>query len=79
MDPSSIAIQGLQQAGAQLETAAARIANAAANSADGVNLDTVDLSTEIVALMSAQNLFDANLATIKTANQMQKALVDVTT
>lgn len=79
MDPSSIAIQALQQADAQLETAAARIASAGANAPDGVSLDTVDLSTEIVALMSAQNLFEANLATIKTADQMQKALVDITT
>ncbi len=78
MDPSAIAIQGLQQAEAQLETAAARIASAGSNAPDG-NLDTVDLSTELVALMSAQNLFEVNLATIKTADQMEKALVDITT
>ena len=77
MDPSAIALQGLQQADAQLEAAAAKIANAGATSPDGIPLDTVDLSIEMVALMSTQNLFEANLATIKTVDQMQKSLVDI--
>lgn len=77
MDVSSIALQGLAQADAQLETAAARIADAGANSPDGATLDVVDLSAEMVALMSARNLFDTNLATLKTADQMQKSLVNL--
>jgi flagellar basal body rod protein FlgC len=28
--------------------------------------------------MSAQNSFEANLATLKTADQMQKSLIDIT-
>ncbi|HET6179203.1 MAG TPA: flagellar basal body rod C-terminal domain-containing protein [Candidatus Sulfotelmatobacter sp.] len=76
MDPA-IALQGLQQAEVQLETAACRMASAGAASADGANLDVVDLRSEMVALMSAQNQFAANLATLKTADQMQKALVDI--
>jgi len=32
----------------------------------------------MVTLMSAQNLFDANLASLKTADQVQKNLLDVT-
>jgi len=77
MDISSIALQGLDQANAQREAAAAKIADTGATSPDGIPLDTVDLSAEMVALMSAQNLFEANLATIKTAAQMQKALIDI--
>lgn len=77
MDPSAIALQGLQQAEAQLEAAATAIAKAGAASPDGANLDVVDLSAEMVALMSARNAFDVNLATLKTADQMQKSLVDV--
>ena len=78
MDASSIALQGLQQADTQLDAAAAaRIASASANSPDGAPVDVVDLSTEMVALMSARNLFDANLATLKTADQMQKSLIDL--
>ena len=77
MDPSSIALQGLQQADFQLNTAAAKIASAGANTPDGANIDVVDLSAEMVALMSAQNLFEANLATLSTADQMQKSLIDL--
>lgn len=78
MAPSSIALQGLQQADVQLNRAAAKIASAGATSADGANLDVVDLSAEMVALMSARSAFEVNLATLKTADQMQKSLLDVT-
>ena len=75
MDPSAIALEGLHQADAQLEQAAARIASFGASS-DG-NVDVVDLSAEFVALMTARMMFDANLATLKTAGEMQKSLIDV--
>ena len=78
MDPSAIALQGLQQAEVQLETAASAIATGGATSANAGNPDVVDLSAEIVALMSAQNSFSANLATLKTADQIQKTLIDLT-
>jgi flagellar hook protein FlgE len=76
MDPSSIALQALHQADAQLEKAAAGIANAGAASQDGNSLDVVELSAEITALMSAQTLFEANLAAVETADQMQKSAID---
>ena len=78
MDPSSIALQGLQQADAQLDAAASAIVSAGATSANGSNPDVVDLSTEMVALMSAQNSLSANLATLETADQIQQNLLDVT-
>jgi flagellar basal body rod protein FlgC len=78
MDPSSIALQGLQQADVQLETAAAKLAGAEAASPAGANLDQVDISTEVVAVTSAQNLFAANVSALKIAEQMQKALLDIT-
>jgi flagellar hook protein FlgE len=78
MNPVAIALQGLQQADTQLDTAAARIAGAGASSPDGANLDVVGLSAEMVALMSAKNLFSCNLATLKTADQMQKSLINLT-
>jgi flagellar hook protein FlgE len=77
MDPSAIALQGLQQADAQLNTAAAQLASAGTSSPDGANLDVVTLSAEMVALMSAQNAFQVNLATLNTADQMQTALLDM--
>ena len=78
MDASAIAVQGLQQAEVQLNAAASAIVNAGATSTNSGNPDVVDLSAEIVALMSAQNSFAANLATLETADQMQQNLLDVT-
>ncbi len=78
MAASAIALQGLQQAESQLNTAASAIANAGASSANGGTLDVVDLSAEVVAMMSAQTSFSANLATLETADQMQQNLLDVT-
>ena len=54
-----------------------KIATADASSPDGANLDVVDLSAEMVALMSAQSAFEVNLATLKTADEMQKSLLDL--
>ena len=78
MDPSAIALQGLQQAEFQLDAAAAGIAGAGADSANGGNVDVVDLSAEMTALTSAQVQYDANLATLKTADQVEQNLVNLT-
>jgi flagellar hook protein FlgE len=78
MDPSAIALQGLQQAELQLEKAAGGIASTEAQSSGGGNVDVVDLSTEMVALMCAQILYEANLATLKTADQVEQNLVSLT-
>jgi len=77
MDLSAIALQGLEQGQLQLEGAAIRLANVGAVSADGAGLDTVDLSAEIVALMSAQTQFSASLSVLKTAGEIQKNTLDV--
>jgi flagellar hook protein FlgE len=78
MDISAIALQGLQQADAQLEKAAIKIAAYGASSPDGANLDTVDLSAEVVALMSAKTDYLTNLKTLQTANEIQKNVIDLT-
>jgi len=77
MDISAIALQGLNQAEANLEKAATRIASFGADSIDGANVDTVDLSAEMVALMSAKNEFSVNLKTLETAGEMQKNMIDL--
>ncbi len=77
MDLSAIALQGLEQADAQLEKAASRIASAAALSPDGSNVDTVDLSAEMVALLSAKNQFSVEVATLKVAGEVQKNEVNL--
>jgi len=76
MDISAIALQGLDQASAQLDAAASKIASVGA-SPNGANLDTVSLSEEMVALMSAKTLYSANIATLKTSEQMQKSTIDL--
>ena len=77
MDLSAIALQGLEQGQVQLDKAAARLAGAGAASGDGASLDTVDLSAEIVALMSAQTQLSASLSILKTAGEIQKNTLDV--
>jgi len=77
MDISAIALQGLQQAEAQLDQAATSIASFGAASPEGAGLDTVDLSAEVVALLSARTQSAANLSTLKTADEMQKAVIDL--
>jgi flagellar hook protein FlgE len=76
MDLSAIALQGLQQAQVQLGNAATRLAGAGA-SPGGANLDIVDLSTEMVALMSAKTDFSVNLSLLKTVDQIQKDAIDL--
>jgi flagellar hook protein FlgE len=72
MDLSAIALQGLEQANIQLENAATNLASAAALSPDGSNVDTVDISAEMVALLSARNQFSVAAATMKVADEVQK-------
>lgn len=76
MDLSSIALQGLQQAEAQAETAAANLVSAGSASS-AANLDTVDLSTQILALNSAQTLAELSAATLNTADQIQQTVIDL--
>jgi len=78
MDLSAVALQGLQQADSQLTQAATRIAAYGSTSPDGASLDTVDLSAEVVALMSAKIQFSANLKSLQTADEIQKHAIDLT-
>jgi len=77
MDLSAIALQGLQQADTQLNAAAIRIASCGASAPDAANLDTVDLSSQVVALMAAKNAFAINLKTLQTANEVSQNLMNV--
>jgi flagellar hook protein FlgE len=77
MDLSAIALQGLHQAGARLESAGSKIASSAASSAGAANQDTVDLSAAVVALLSAKNLYSANLRSVKAADEILKTSIDL--
>jgi flagellar hook protein FlgE len=78
VDLSAIALDGLAQADAQLEAAAASLANAGSASSGGTNADVVDLATALTGMMSAQTLLRINLEVLKTADQIQQAALDVT-
>jgi flagellar hook protein FlgE len=75
VDISSIAQQGLQQAEVQLKNAASTLAGAGTSPA--FNSDSVDLSAGIIDLMSAKNNFAINISIMKTADQIQKHVIDL--
>lgn len=77
MDVTSVALQGLEQASAQLDAVATRVAAAASASDGAAAVDIVSLSEEMVALMSAKTAFAANVAVLKTAEQTQQSVLNV--
>ena len=77
MDISNVALDGLHRAEVKLEKAATRISSFGADSSGGAKTDTVDLSAEMVAVMSARSEFSANLKSLETAGEEQKSLIDL--
>ena len=70
------ALQGLGRAQASFDRAAQGIAQPISLSPENPQ-DQVSLSGEMVALMTARNDYEANLRIVKTAETMQKKLLDV--
>ena len=77
MDISGIALQGLQQADVELNRAASKIVSWGTQSIEETGVDTVDLSSAVVALMSAKNAYSVDLKVLKTAEQMQTEMADL--
>lgn len=77
MDLSSIALRGLDQAQTRFERAAVGVAGITRASPDGAAIDTVDLSTAMVSLLSTKNDVEANLKLLKIANDMQRQVIDL--
>jgi flagellar hook protein FlgE len=77
MNLLAIALQGLHQASARLESAGSKIASLAASAPGAATQDTVDLSAAVVALRSAKNLYSANLRSVKTADEILKTSIDL--
>ena len=76
MDVTHIALGGPERAQNSLENTGKRLATGGAPRADGA-ADSVDLSTEMVAKLAARQQFQFNARVIRTADQMQKSLLDV--
>lgn len=79
MDILGIAQQGLQQAQGQFAKTAQRIAQVGLNTGQSSQApaDSVSLSDEAVALLGAKNQFDTDIKLAQTANEMDKATLDL--
>ncbi len=71
----TIPLAGLNRAGANLDAAASRIAQAPL-SIDGPPPDTIELSPAMVAMLEARNDYIANLRAAKTMDETQRTLLD---
>ena len=76
MDLSAIALQGLEQAEVQFARASSQLASAGAVSGDSAG-DVVGLSQAAVALISAKDVFAANLEMMTVADRMERATVNL--
>jgi flagellar hook protein FlgE len=65
---AAFALSGLQQAQTRVNVVAQQIADPS---------DSVDLSTQAVALIQSSNDFAANVGVLKTVDQLQKSLLDL--
>ncbi len=74
MNVLSVALDSIGRATTTLDNVAARIATLSDPESGG---DTVDLSSQMVQLMEARSMVDANIAVLKTANEMSRNLVDL--
>jgi flagellar basal body rod protein FlgG len=76
---SAIASQGLQQAQDRVDQTAAQIAaeGAAAVSQNGPPVDAVDLSQQVVGLMSARDSYEVNLKMLQTGNELDRQTIDL--
>jgi len=66
-------LQGIQNAEAQFNQVAQKIAQGPPSSSQG---DTVDLSAQAVALIQAKNSFEANTAALKVGDEMTQTLLN---
>ena len=71
MNPIATAQYGLFAAGQRLASSAERVSRMGDPNAD------IDLANEIVEQVSAKQDFRANLAVIRTSNEMTDALLDI--
>jgi flagellar hook protein FlgE len=72
MDVMSVALGGMQNAQGSLQRTAERIAGTSTPQPD-----SVDLSTEMVALLAARNQYQANARAFQVGDKMQQKLLDI--
>jgi len=72
MDVMSVALGGMRNVQSTLERTAERIAAVSPETSD-----SVDLSSQMVAMLAARNQFQSNARVIQTADDMQKTLLSL--
>jgi flagellar hook protein FlgE len=72
MDMMSVALSGMQNAQNTLQKATERIAAVSPESSD-----SVDLSSKMVAMLAARNQFQTDARVVKTADDMQKKVLNL--
>jgi flagellar hook protein FlgE len=72
MDVMSVALGGMRNVQSTLERTAEQIAAVSPETSD-----SVDLSSQMVAMLAARNQFQSNARVIQTADDMQKTLLDI--
>ena len=72
MDVTSVALRGMQDAQSTLQKTANQIASVSPE-----NSDSVDLSSQMVAMLAARNQFQTDVRLVKTADDMQKKVLDL--
>jgi hypothetical protein len=77
MGATSIALSGMQQAEGLLDRTASRLASAPLATTQAPGQDQVSLSDEAVNLLKAKDSFQANLSTVKVADEMEKSALSL--
>jgi hypothetical protein len=76
MQISAIALQGLNQAQAQVDQAAGRLASIGADTSQA-DVDTAGLSDAAVALLAWKNAYAGDIQLLKVADKMQRQAIDL--
>ena len=71
MSALSSAATGMQRASDRFEASASRVARF------GTGLGDVDLATEMVNVLEAENAFKANATIVRKADEMAQSLIDI--
>jgi flagellar hook protein FlgE len=72
MDLLSVALGGMRNAQSMLEKTVEHIATVSPETSD-----SVDVSSQMVAMLAARNQFQTNVRLFQTADDMRKRLVDL--
>jgi len=72
MDVMTVALSGMEKAQGTLQKTAEHIAAVSPETSD-----SVDLSSDMVAMLAARNEFQTNARVVQTADDMQKKLLNL--